>query len=91
MNKHELVEAVVATTGASKTATGGTIDAFISTITDAVTKGDAVHLMGFGSFSIGARAARAGRIPSTGVEIQIAAAKTVKFTAGKAFKEAVNA
>jgi DNA-binding protein HU-beta len=50
-----------------------------------------VQLVGFGSFSTGARAARVGRNPSTGAEIQIAAAKTVKFTAGKAFKEAVNA
>jgi DNA-binding protein HU-beta len=53
--------------------------------------GDTVQLVGFGSFSTGARAARVGRNPSTGAEIQIAAAKTVKFTAGKAFKEAVNA
>jgi DNA-binding protein HU-beta len=57
----------------------------------AVVGGDTVQLVGFGSFSTGARAARVGRNPSTGAEIQIAAAKTVKFTAGKAFKEAVNA
>ncbi|MGF6870632.1 nucleoid DNA-binding protein [Paraburkholderia sp. MM5477-R1] len=60
-------------------------------MTTAVTKGDAVQLIGFGSFSTGARAARTGRNPATGAEIQIAAAKTVKFTAGKAFKDAVNA
>jgi DNA-binding protein HU-beta len=56
-----------------------------------VVGGDTVQLVGFGSFSTGARAARVGPNPSTGAEIQIAAAKTVKFTAGKAFKEAVNA
>jgi DNA-binding protein HU-beta len=47
-------------------------------------------LIGFGSFSSGKRAARVGRNPRTGEAIKIAAAKTVKFTAGKAFKDAVN-
>jgi DNA-binding protein HU-beta len=91
MNKQELVDAVAAATGQSKAAAAETIDAFIGTVTKAVTKGDAVQLVGFGSFSTGARAARVGRNPSTGAEIQIPAAKTVKFTAGKAFKDAVNA
>ncbi|MFL9862205.1 HU family DNA-binding protein [Paraburkholderia madseniana] len=90
MNKQELVDAVAATTGASKAATGEAIDAFIGAVTAAVKKGDTVQLIGFGSFSTGARAARVGRNPATGAEIQIPAAKTVKFTAGKAFKDAVN-
>ncbi|WP_244186966.1 HU family DNA-binding protein, partial [Paraburkholderia steynii] len=50
-----------------------------------------VQLIGFGSFSTGARAERTGRNPSTGETITIPAAKTVKFTAGKAFKDVVNA
>lgn len=91
MNKQELVNAVAASTGASKAVTGEAIDAFVSAVVAAVKKGDTVQLVGFGSFSTGARAARVGRNPSTGAEIQIAAAKTVKFTAGKAFKDAVNA
>ena len=90
MNKQELVDAVAAKTCSSKAAAGEAIDAFISTVTAAVTQGDTVQLIGFGSFSTGARAARVGRNPATGAEIQIAAAKTVKFTAGKAFKHAVN-
>ncbi len=90
MNKQELVDAVAAATGQSKAAASEAIDAFIGAVTKAVTKGDAVQLIGFGSFSTGARAARVGRNPATGAEIQIAAAKTVKFTAGKAFKDAVN-
>ncbi|WP_421380741.1 HU family DNA-binding protein (plasmid) [Paraburkholderia sp. DD10] len=90
MNRHELVDAVAAATGESKVATGETIDAVIATITGAVTKGKTVQLIGFGSFSTGARAARAGRNPATGAAIEIPAAKTVKFTAGKAFKDAVN-
>ncbi|MGF6372934.1 DNA-binding protein HU-beta [Paraburkholderia sp. RAU6.4a] len=90
MNKQELVDAVAAKAGTSKALAAETLDALIGTITAAVTKGDTVQLVGFGSFSTGARAARVGRNPATGAEIQIAAAKTVKFTAGKAFKEAVN-
>jgi DNA-binding protein HU-beta len=89
MNKQELVDAIAVKTGASKAA-ADTLDALIGTITTAVTKGDTVQLIGFGSFSTGARAARVGRNPATGAEIQIPAAKTVKFTAGKAFKDAVN-
>lgn len=90
MNKQELIDAVAAATGESKAATGQTIDAIVEAVTKAVVGGDTVQLVGFGSFSTGARAARVGRNPSTGAEIQIAAAKTVKFTAGKAFKDAVN-
>jgi DNA-binding protein HU-beta len=55
-----------------------------------VAAGDAVQLIGFGSFGAGERAARTGRNPQTGETIEIAAAKTVKFTAGKGFKDAVN-
>jgi DNA-binding protein HU-beta len=92
MNKQELIDAVAATTGESKVATGEAIDdAIIETISKAVANGENVQLIGFGSFSTGARAARVGRNPSTGAEIHIAAAKTVKFTAGKSFKDLVNA
>ncbi|MFP4896614.1 HU family DNA-binding protein [Paraburkholderia sp. EG304] len=90
MNRQKLVDAVAAKTGTTKALAGETLDAVIGTITAAVTRGDTVQLVGFGSFSTGARAARVGRNPATGAEIQIAAAKTVKFTAGKAFKDAVN-
>ncbi|MBB5422637.1 DNA-binding protein HU-beta [Paraburkholderia sp. JPY158] len=90
MNKQELIDAVAAKTGTTKALAGETLDALIGTITAAVTQGDTVQLIGFGSFSTGARAARVGRNPSTGAEIQIPAAKTVKFTAGKAFKDTVN-
>ncbi|MDT8835804.1 HU family DNA-binding protein [Paraburkholderia fungorum] len=91
MNKQDLIDAVATSTGASKAITGEAIDAVITAITKAVSKGESVQLVGFGSFSQGARAARTGRNPSTGEEIRIAAAKTVKFSAGKAFKDAVNA
>jgi DNA-binding protein HU-beta len=90
MNKQELVDVVATKTGESKAVTAETLDALIAALTSEVTKGGTVQLIGFGSFSTGARAARVGRNPATGAEIQIPAAKTVKFTAGKAFKDAVN-
>jgi DNA-binding protein HU-beta len=90
MNKQELIDAVASEVGVAKSAAAETIDAFLATVTNAVVKGDPVQLIGFGSFSTGARAARAGRNPKTGEPLQIAASKTVKFTAGKAFKDAVN-
>jgi DNA-binding protein HU-beta len=90
MNKQDLVDAVAAKTSESKAMTGETLDAVIAAITGEVTKGGTVQLIGFGSFSTGARAGRVGRNPATGAEIHIPAAKTVKSTAGKAFKEAVN-
>ncbi|RQS12137.1 HU family DNA-binding protein [Burkholderia sp. Bp8998] len=67
------------------------MQAVLDLITRAVSEGDSVQLVGFGSFSQGQRAARTGRNPTTGAEIAIAAAQTVKFSVGKAFKEAVNA
>ncbi|CAE6959539.1 HU family DNA-binding protein [Paraburkholderia domus] len=91
MNKQELIDAVATTTGDTKAATGEAINAVLGAIIGALIAGDAVQLVGFGSFSTGQRAARTGRNPSTGAEMHIAAAKTVKFTAGKAFKDAVNA
>ena len=91
MNKQKPVDGVAACSGDSKAATGEAIDAVLAVIRRAPTAGAAVQQVGFGSFPTGQRAARTGRNPSTGAEIQIAAARTVRFTAGKAFKDAVNA
>jgi DNA-binding protein HU-beta len=91
MNKSELIDAIAVQAGTSKTQTGETLDAIIEAITSTLVKGETVQLVGFGSFSTGKRAARTGRNPATGEEISIPAANTVKFTAGKAFKDAVNA
>src|SRR6185437_191573 len=74
MIKQELIDVIAASTGEA-------IDAILQVVTAAVTRGEAVQLMGFGSFSTGARAERAGRNPATGETITIPAAKTVKFTA----------
>ncbi|SAL59080.1 DNA-binding protein HU-alpha [Caballeronia choica] len=90
MNKQELIDAVAAQAGISKSATAETIDAVLAAVSKTVAAGDSVQLIGFGTFASGSRAARSGRNPKTGETIEIAAAKTVKFTAGKAFKDAVN-
>jgi DNA-binding protein HU-beta len=90
MNKQELIDAVAAQTGASKASTNEVIDEVFGAITRAVVAGDTVQLIGFGSFGAGARAARTGRNPKTGEPLEIAAAKTVKFTAGKALNYIVN-
>lgn len=90
MNKAELVEAVASATDSSKAAVDEMLNATIAAVIKAVSKGDTVQLVGFGTFGSGKRAARVGRNPRTGEEIKIAAARTVKFTAGKAFKDAVN-
>ena len=90
MNKAELIEVIAKDAKLSKAAAQAALDATVAAVVKAVTKGDSVSLVGFGSFSSGKRAARTGRNPQTGETIKIPAAKTVKFTAGKAFKDAVN-
>ena len=90
MNKAELIEVIAKDAKLSKAAAQAALDATIAAVVKAVTKGDSVSLVGFGSFPSGKRAARTGRNPQTGETIKIPAAKTVKFSAGKAFKDAVN-
>ena len=62
----------------------------VASITESLQKGDDVALVGFGTFTVRDRAARTGRNPQTGKEIQIAAAKVPAFRAGKGLKDAVN-
>ena len=90
MNKAELIEKIANDADLSKASAERALNAAIGTIIKTVTKGDDVQLIGFGTFKLGKRAARVGRNPATGAEIKIPAAKTAKFTAGKAFKDAVN-
>lgn len=90
MKKVELVEAIAAKTGLTKADAGRALDATLETITEALVKGDKVPLVGFGTFAISQRAARVGRNPQTGAEVQIAARKAVAFKAGASLKEAVN-
>ncbi len=82
MNKAELVDAMSAGAGISKADAKKALDAFVDATAGALKKGDRVALVGFGSFSVSTRAARKGRNPQTGQEINIAAKKVVKFKAG---------
>ncbi len=90
MNKSELIDAIAASADISKAAAGRALDAMTTSITGALKDGDQVTLIGFGTFSVKERAARTGRNPQTGKEIQIAAAKVPSFKAGKALKDACN-
>jgi len=90
VNKSELVDAIADSADISKAAAGRAVDAVVESVTNALKGGDQVTLIGFGTFSVKDRAARTGRNPQTGAEIQIAAAKIPSFKAGKALKEAVN-
>ena len=89
MTKAELIDKVAAKTKLTKKDSGNAIDAIVASITGALAKGDKVTLVGFGSFDVRKRAARKGRNPQTGKEINIAARKVPAFKAGKALKEAV--
>lgn len=73
-----------------KAAAGRVVDALVASITESLQKGDDVALVGFGTFTVRDRAARTGRNPQTGKEIQIEAAKVPAFRAGKGLKDAVN-
>lgn len=90
MNKNELIDAIAAEADLSKASAGRALDAAIAAITGALTKQDAVSLVGFGTFSVKHRAAREGRNPRSGETIQIAASIVPGFKAGKALKDAVN-
>ena len=90
MNKSELIDVVAAQAEISKATAGRALDAVVAGVVEALKGGDSVTLVGFGSFYVGERAARTGRNPRTGKNINIQAAKVPKFRAGKGLKDAVN-
>ena len=90
MNKSELIDAIAASADLSKASASNALDATLKAIEAALAKGDQVTLVGFGTFAVKERAARTGRDPQTGEEIQIKAAKVPGFKAGKGLKDAVN-
>jgi DNA-binding protein HU-beta len=89
MTKTELIDSVADKSGLTKKDSGKAIDAVINAMTQALSKGEKVQLVGFGSFEVRKREARKGRNPQTGAEIKIAARKVPVFKAGKALKDAV--
>jgi DNA-binding protein HU-beta len=90
VTKADLVNAMAEKAGLSKTDAEKALKAFADAVTDALKAGEKVALVGFGTFSVSARAARTGKNPQTGAKINIPAAKTPKFKAGKALKDSVN-
>ena len=90
MKKAELVEAVAEKAGLTKADADRAIKALCETIQGVLEKGDKVALPGFGTFSVGKRAAREGRNPQTGATVHIKASKSARFKAASALKEALN-
>ena len=88
MNKGDLINEVAKVVSTKREAQGA-VDCIFSSITNALKKGDAVTVVGFGTFKVTKRKARKGRNPQTGEEIKIKASKAPKFTSGKSLKEAV--
>jgi len=90
VNKAELVDAVAAGSGLTKSDASGAVESVFDTIASQLRQGNSVSVVGFGQFSVSDRAARTGRNPRTGEEIAIAASRAPKFKAGKQLKDAVN-
>lgn len=90
MNKGDLINKIADSAGITKGQAEDALNAVLDGITDALKNDDTVTLIGFGSFSVSHRAARAGRNPQTGETIQIAAKNLAKFKAGKKLTDALN-
>jgi len=90
LNKNDLIAAVATSTELSKADATKAVDGVLDAVTGSLKSGEEVRLVGFGTFSVAARAASTGRNPRTGESIQIPASNQPKFKAGKALKDAVN-
>lgn len=90
MTKTELIDSVAEKSGLTKKDSGKAVDAVLSAMTEALSNGEKVQLVGFGSFEVRERSARTGRNPQTGAVIEIKARKVPVFKPGKALKEAVD-
>ena len=90
MNREELISSMALEAEITKANTAKALDAFISAVTNCLSKKERLTLVGFGSFMVSERAARKGRNPQTGAEIDIAASTVPKFKPGSKLKEAVN-
>lgn len=89
MNKGDLINKIATDSGITKTQAQAALNSFLGTTAGALKKGDKVTLVGFGTFSTSSRAARKGRNPQTGSEINIPAKKVVKFRPGKDLSDSV--
>ncbi len=91
MNKTELIAAMAEKSEISKKDAEKALKAFTDIVAEELKKGEKIQLVGFGTFEISERAARVGRNPQSGKEMNIPASKAPKFKAGKALKDFVNA
>jgi DNA-binding protein HU-beta len=90
MNKSELIDAMAAGAGISKAQAKSALDAFTGAVTDTLSSGGKLTLIGFGTFSVSERSAREGRNPQTGATIKIAAKKVARFKAGADLDSKIN-
>ena len=90
MTKAELVAKIADKAELTQKDAGAALKSTLESIQEALEAGDAVQMIGFGTFKVSERAARTGHNPQTGKEIQIPAARVPAFKAGKALKDAVN-
>jgi DNA-binding protein HU-beta len=90
VNKNDLVAVVADKTSLSKADSTNAVDGVFDAITEALSGGGEVRLVGFGTFSVSQRRASEGRNPRTGERIKIPASKQPKFKAGKGLKDSVN-
>lgn len=90
MSKKVIVEAVARDQGMTQAAADKVVSAVLEAVSAELAKGEKVAFPGFGTFEVRERAARTGRNPQTGAEIQIAASKVPAFKAGSKLKERVN-
>ncbi|WP_349627883.1 HU family DNA-binding protein [Variovorax sp. PCZ-1] len=90
MNKTDLIEHIAKQADISKAAATRALEATLGAVKTTLKKGGTVSVVGFGTFAVGKRAARAGRNPRTGAAIKIKAARVPKFRPGKALKDALN-
>ncbi len=90
MNKAELVAKVAEKSGITKKDAEKAVAGIFAAVQETLVEGGKVQILGFGTFEVKERAARTGRNPQTGEELQIAASRNPSFKPGKALKEAVN-
>jgi DNA-binding protein HU-beta len=90
VNKQDLIEQIAQAAEVSKSAAERAVDALVVAIKTSLRKGEMVTLVGFGTFYVGRRKARAGRNPRTGETLAIKARSVPRFRAGKALKDAIN-
>jgi len=90
MNRKELIEALATKTGGTKAGAERAIAGLVDVVTTTLAKGEPIALVGFGTFEVRSRAARTGRNPKTGAELQIKASKQAAFKAGATLKAEVN-